>query len=149
MIPTSQKIILCSPFYTRKRPLTYGRTGSFGGKVASLWLHRVNSNHRPLGYEPNELPLLHGAMRASFFHSGTIPANPFLLWVVPQVASLLLPIGHENCPPSPFGLRSANTTVNVTGTECVSLNIQTVRSRKGLPAATWVSLRCTTHQSYE
>jgi hypothetical protein len=30
--------------------------------LAEVWLRRVGSNHRPSGYEPDELPLLYFAM---------------------------------------------------------------------------------------
>ncbi len=34
----------------------------FGGRfIANSWLRGQDSNLRPLGYEPNELPLLHPA----------------------------------------------------------------------------------------
>ena len=34
----------------------------FGGRfIANSWLRGADSNRRPLGYEPNELPLLHPA----------------------------------------------------------------------------------------
>src|SRR5262245_41823660 len=35
------------------------------GKNRGVRLRRVDSNHRPPGYEPGELPLLHTAPRAS------------------------------------------------------------------------------------
>jgi hypothetical protein len=31
-------------------------------RVGSKWLRRSDSNRRPSGYEPDELPLLHSAM---------------------------------------------------------------------------------------
>lgn len=32
-----------------------------------MLLRKMESNHRPLGYEPNELPLLHSAMLLQLF----------------------------------------------------------------------------------
>src|SRR5260370_15883332 len=34
----------------------------YGSAVGSRWLRRLDSNQRPSGYEPDELPLLHSAL---------------------------------------------------------------------------------------
>ncbi len=35
--------------------------GARGSKVEAIWLRGADSNRRPSGYEPDELPLLHPA----------------------------------------------------------------------------------------
>ena len=45
------------------------RTFLGGRFIANSWLRGQDSNLRPLGYEPNELPLLHPAMSVFYTES--------------------------------------------------------------------------------
>ena len=94
-------------FTTTSESKKYEKTlESLGFQRFSIWLREEDSNFRPSGYEPDELPLLHPAIYRAPQRSHSIPHYTTKSQVFFSIYSILFPARYS--PPRKAGVPKAS-----------------------------------------